>query len=194
MNEQLIVISVAVGAMIVFILGLLFVVAKFFVRVKPNEALVATTPRGRIVMRNGGIVLPLLQRGETIDLSMKTVRIERRGIHALLTKDDERVEVDVVMALRINQTSEDILKVAERVGCEKTYDPKTVEELFKAPFTSAIVEVVRQLTVREVESKRSETQDQILQVLGKDLQGYIVESVAIDRVERAGLESAGPFR
>lgn len=194
MNEQLIMMSVAIGAMVVIAVGALIMIKKLFVRVKPNEALIVSTPQGKRVLLTGGVVLPIIHAAEPIDLSLKTLRIERRGANALVTHDDERVEVDVVIALRVNKTTEDMIKVAEQIGCAKTYEQKTVEDLFSATFTSAIIEVVRYFTRRDLDRNRSEAADRILDVIGKDLQGYVVELVSLERVGEANMESAGPFR
>jgi uncharacterized membrane protein YqiK len=194
MNEQLMIISAAVGAMVIIVFGMLVMVKSFFVRVKPNEALIVTTTRGRVVFRTGGVVFPIVQSAEPIDLSIKTLRLERRGANALLTKDDARVVVDIVVTMRINETVEDMLKAAERVGCKKTYEQKTLEDLFTASFTSAVLEVVRYFTANDLDRNRSEAEDKILQVIGNDLQGYVIEKLALERVATANMESAGPFR
>jgi uncharacterized membrane protein YqiK len=194
MNEQLMIISAAVGAMFIIMIGMLVMFKSFFVRVKPNEALIVTTPNGKRVFPTGGMVFPIMQSAEPIDLSIKTLRIERRAANALLTKDDERVEVDIVVTMRVNQTNEDMLKVAERIGCAKTYEQKTIEDLFTASFTSAVLEVVRYFTANDLDRNRSEAEDKILQVIGSDLQGYVIEKLALERVAKANMESAGPFR
>jgi uncharacterized membrane protein YqiK len=194
MNEQLMVMSAAAGAVIIIMIGMLVMFKSFFVRVKPNEALIVTTPNGKRVFPNGGMVFPIVQSAERIDLSIKTLRIKRHGANALVTKDDERVEIDIVVTLRINQTVDDMLKVAERIGCAKTYEQKTIEDLFTASFTSAILEVVRYFTAKDLERNRGEAEDKILQVIGNDLQGYVIEKLALEGVAKANMESAGPFR
>lgn len=194
MNEQIVIIAVALAAMVVIGLGVLALVKAFFVRVKPNEALVVTTTQGRRVLLTGGIVFPIVQSAEPIDLSLKTLRIERRGPNALVTHDEQRVDVDVVVTLRVNTNVEDMLKAAERIGCAKTYDPKAIEDLFSPSFTSAILGVVRHFTAKELERDRSDVEAKILQVIGTDLEGYVIDTLSLGRIEPASVESAGPFR
>lgn len=194
MNEQLVMILAAASTLFVVVLGALLLVAKCYRRVLPGKALVLTTPRGIVVRRGGTIVLPILHHADEIDLTVVPIRIERRKEAALLTRDQQRAEIDTTFLLRVANTDDDILKVANSVGCARATNLTELTSLFGAKFTSALVTVVCHLSFDELVTKRADLQDKIMDVIGRDLNGYTLDDLAIDRVERAPEGHDGPFR
>jgi uncharacterized membrane protein YqiK len=195
MSQALIVPLVAVFAVLVWAGGFLLIFAKCFRRVKPHEAiLVSGTGREPRVVRNGGVmVFPIIHTAETVDLSKKILRLTRRGRDALLTKDD-RVELDVVITLRVNDTSDDILKAAQRVGAERSYRSDAIQELFGPRILSAVASVASETRVDQILSERAYLESRIFEAIGKDLDGFVIDSLSLERVERAAAEHVGPFR
>jgi uncharacterized membrane protein YqiK len=194
MNEGLIVILVAVGAMIIMVAGILVLVARFYRRVGASEALVVTMQRGTHVMRNGGLVFPFLQTAEIIDLTAKTIACSCMGRHALGTRDGIRIDVEASFVLRVADTREDILAAAKEIGAARIRDSKGLEELFGARFARAIADVVGSLSIEEIEKHRDRFEDEVTKVASEDLHGMVIDRVAIARVEPTPPETAGPFR
>ena len=83
----------------------------------------------------GGVVIPVLHRSEVMNISVKTVEIDRRGKEGLICKDNIRADIRVSFFVKVNKTQEDVLKVAQSIGCSRASDPKTLEELFVAKFS-----------------------------------------------------------
>ena len=90
--------------------------------------------------------------------------------------------------MRVNKTSEDVLKVAQAIGCRRASDPMTLEELFNAKFSEALKTVGKQLDFEDLYKERDSFRDKIIEVIGKDLNGYVLEDAAIDYLEQTPLE------
>ena len=94
--------------------------------------------------------------------------------------------------MRVNKTAEDVIKVAQAIGSARASDQETLQELFNAKFSEALKTVGKQLDFVDLYTKRDEFRDQIIQVIGTDLNGYILEDAAIDYLEQTPIDSARP--
>lgn len=131
---------ILVGAGFLFLLVLLSMFNKFLIKAEPGQALVKTgfgTARPKIYL-SSSFVLPLLHRINTIDLTVKTVRIDRRKEESLSCADGIRAEVAVDFYIKINSLEEDIRHVASTIGCERATDTEALRELFEAKFADAL--------------------------------------------------------
>ena len=121
MTEQLIPIVVAVVAGFVLLLGTLAMVARFYRQVEQGRALIVNTMRHEpVVAFTGAIVVPIINRAEVMDLSVKTIDIDRRGKEGLICNDNIRADINVTFFVRVNKTRDDVLKVAQSLGCADT--------------------------------------------------------------------------
>src|SRR5690606_21234481 len=125
-------------------------------------------------------------------ISVKTLDIDRRGKEGLICQDNIRADIRVTFFVRVNKTTEDVLKVAQAIGCARASDPRTLETLFVAKFSEALKTVGKRLQFEELYTKRDEFRDQIIQVIGKDLNGYVLEDAAIDYLEQTPVEALDP--
>src|SRR5690606_36091694 len=65
----------------------------------------------------------------------------------------------------------------------------TLEQLFIAKFAEAFKTVGKQLDFEELYTKRHAFKEQIMAVIGQDLNGYILDDAAIDYLEQTPIES-----
>jgi uncharacterized membrane protein YqiK len=65
-----------------------------------------------------------MHRAEVMDISVKTIEIDRRGKEGLICKDNIRADIKVTFFVRVNKTTEDVLKVAQSIGCVRASDQK----------------------------------------------------------------------
>jgi uncharacterized membrane protein YqiK len=187
--EVLTLIACIVGAVVLFIGGLGFVVARFYRQVNQGQALIVNNLKTEpIVTFTGATVLPIINRAETMDISLKTMELERRGKEGLICKDNIRADIKVTFFVRVNKTRDDVLKVAQSIGCARASDQRTLEELFTAKFSEALKTVGKRLEFVELYDKRDEFKDEIIKVIGQDLNGYVLEDAAIDFLEQTPLE------
>lgn len=182
-----------IGTVFLFLLGFLVVMAKFYRKVEQGKALIVNSTKAEPeVTFTGKVVIPILHKAEVMDISVKTIEIDRRGKEGLICRDNIRADIKVTFFVRVNKTREDVIKVAQAIGCVRGSDQKTLEELFNAKFSEALKTVGKQLDFVDLYTKRDEFRDQIVQVIGRDLNGYVLEDAAIDFLEQTPLASLDP--
>ena len=179
-----------VVVVIAFLLfGLLALLARFYRQVDQGRALVVNTMRSEpVVAFTGAIVYPVINRAEVMDLSVKTIDIDRRGKEGLICNDNIRADINVTFFIRVNKTVDDVLKVAQSIGCQRASDASALSELFTAKFAEALKTVGKHFNFDELYTKRDAFKDKIIEVIGKDLNGFILDDAAIDYLEQTPLE------
>lgn len=176
--------AVAVVAILVVIAAVGLLVARLFHKVEQGKALVVSTMRDVQVTFTGQVVLPVVHKAEVMDISVKTIEIERRGGEGLICQDNIRADIKVAFFVKVNKTAEDVIKVAQSIGCVRASDQITLDELFNAKFSEALKTVGKQLDFVDLYTKRQDFRDRIIQVIGTDLNGYVLEDAAIDFLEQ----------
>ncbi|MEE8583334.1 MAG: flotillin family protein [Acidobacteriota bacterium] len=176
-------------------LGMMSFVMRMFRKVEQGKALIVgglgrEEPR---VYFTGGFVLPVIHKPEVMDISVKTIEIDRRGKDGLICQDNIRADIKVTFFVRVNKTKEDVIKVAQAIGCARASDQQTLEELFNAKFSEALKTVGKGLDFVDLYTKRDQFRDQIIEVIGTDLNGYSLEDAAIDFLEQTPLSSLDEY-
>ncbi len=182
--------------LLVFALVLFSMISKFFVKAEAGEALVKTgfglaTPG---VSLSSAFVIPLIHRVDTLDLTVKTVRIVRREHESLSCADGIRAEVEVDFYIKINPMEDDIQHVAATIGCDRASNIAILRELFEAKFADALKTAGAKLQFDQLYHNRRAFRDEILAALGEDgdqeivLNGYKLDDVAIQYLEQLPLE------
>ncbi len=180
---SLIVIVIVVGG------GVLFMVSRFYRKVDQGRALIINKMKDEPdVTFTGGVVLPVFHRAEVMDISVKTIEIARAGTDGLICADNIRADIKVTFFVRVNKTVQDVLKVAQSIGCTRASDQQTLEELFVAKFSEALKTVGKKLEFEQLYTQRDDFKDQIIGVIGRDLNGYALEDAAIDYLEQTPLD------
>jgi uncharacterized membrane protein YqiK len=177
-------ILIAGGVALVVLLILLIAISRLFHKVEQGKALIVSKVRNVHVTFTGAVVLPVLHKAETMDISVKTIEIERTGQEGLICQDNIRADIRITFFVRVNKTSEDVIKVAQAIGTQRASDQGTLQELFNAKFSEALKTVGKHLDFVDLYTKRNEFRDRILAVIGTDLNGYSLEDAAIDYLEQ----------
>ncbi|MBK1886793.1 flotillin family protein [Marinobacter sp. DY40_1A1] len=182
-----------VGVVVLLILGVLTLFKAFYRKVDQGQALIVNdlspTPK---VYFTGAMVLPVIHRAETMKISVITLELNRTGKEGLICKDNLRADITVAFYLRVNETSEDVLRVAKSVGVGRASDRNAVNELFNAKFSEALKTVGKKLEFMQLFEERQHFRDSIIETIGEDLNGYILEDVAIDYLEQTPKTSLDP--
>ena len=169
----------------IILIGALIVFASMYRKVDQGQAMIVNTLSSEPkVTFTGSLVIPVLHRVEKMAISLKTVEINRRGGEGLICKDNIRADIVVTFFVRVNKTREDVLKVAQAIGCERATDQETVEELFSAKFSEALKTVGKRMDFEDLYRERNHFRDEIIEVIGQDLNGYVLEDAAIDYLEQ----------
>lgn len=178
---------------IFLVIALLTIASKFYVKVAPDEAIVKTGMGGMSVIIDGGkLVWPVVHRYEKMDLTLKSFEISREGSEGLICKDNIRADIKTVFFIRVDKTVDEIKEVAQSIGCKRASQLDTLRELFDAKFSEALKTVGKQFEFVELYDKRDKFKDEILKVIGTDLNGYRLDDCAIDYLEQTRLELLNP--
>lgn len=191
--DVLIIVGVVVVLAFVFIMAALLMLKAFYFKVEQGKALIINGVSKIAVRFDGGFVWPVINKKELMRISLITLEVDRRGKEGLICADNMRADITVAFYLRVNETEEDVLKVAKSVGVERASDKVAVNELFNAKFSEALKTVGKQIDFVKLFENRSEFRDSIVQEIGNDLNGYVLEDVAIDYLEqtpKASLDSS----
>lgn len=184
---------IAIGVLLVLALGLIGVVKAFYVKVPQGTALivndVSSTPK---VHFTGALVIPVLYKAEQMQIKLINLDVDRRGKEGLICKDNMRADIKVSFYLRVNEQPADVLKVAKTVGAERASDRNAVDELFNAKFSEALKTVGKRFDFVDLFDNRQAFRDAIIEVIGKDLNGYVLEDVAIDYLEQTKKSDMDP--
>jgi len=184
-NMGIVILIVAV----VVIFGLLALVASFYKKVAQGQALVRTGAGGtKVAYDSGMLVVPIAHMVETMDLSVKTIEIARLQGEGLICKDNMRADIKVVFFVRVNQEVADIKKVAQTIGTERASDPEVLHKLFEAKFSEALKTVGKRFEFVELYDNRDKFKQEIIDTIGSDLNGYVLDDAAIDFLEQTGIE------
>lgn len=176
--------AVVAGVALLIVVGLLIMVIKCYRKVLLGQALIRNGMGGTKVSFSGTFVIPIVHQCEYMDISVKRIEIDRRALQGLICKDNLRADIVVAFFVRVNNTVEDVIKVAQSLGCERASDRQALIELFDAKFSEALKTVGKQFDFSELYTNRVSFREQILDVIGTDLSGYVLEDAAIDYLEQ----------
>ncbi|HEX7990017.1 MAG TPA: hypothetical protein VF513_07630, partial [Stenotrophomonas sp.] len=176
---------IGVAALLVFFLGLAGLFKAFYKKVDQGTALIVNDMSAQPKVHfTGALIIPVLYRAEHMKISLITLQVDRRGKEGLICRDNMRADITVAFYLRVNETQADVLRVAKAIGADRASDKNAVDDLFNAKFSEALKTVGKKFDFTQLFEKRQEFRDEIIAVIGNDLNGYALEDVAIDYLEQ----------
>ncbi|TWO70848.1 hypothetical protein FN976_12840 [Caenimonas sedimenti] len=181
-------ILISAGVLVVLAFVLLAMFAKFYRKIEQGHALIVNTMRSEpTVTFTGCMVYPIIHKAELMEISLKTIEIDRSGNEGLICRDNIRADIKVKFFVRVNKTAEDVLKVAQNVGCVRASHHEALEDLFSAKFSEALKTVGKSMDFVDLYQARDNFRDEIIRQIGDDLSGYVLEDAAIDFLEQTPL-------
>lgn len=178
---------ITLAVIIIACLGLIFWILSMYKKTVQGIVILRTGYGGTKVFFNAGIVIPVIHRQENMDISVKKLEIAREGKDGLICKDNMRADIQVAFFIRVNKSVDDIINVAQTIGCQRASDISTLRELFEAKFSEALKTVGKKFDFTELYEARSEFRNEILNIIGTDLNGYVLDDCAIDYLEQTSL-------
>jgi uncharacterized membrane protein YqiK len=176
---------IGLGGLLVLLIGIAGLFKAFYKKVDQGTALIVNDLSSQPKVRfTGALIIPVLYRAELMKISLITLQIDRRGKEGLICRDNMRADIAVAFYLRVNETQADVLRVAKSLGADRASDKHAVDELFNAKFSEALKTVGKKFEFTDLFEKRQEFRDEIIKVIGNDLNGYVLEDVAIDYLEQ----------
>ncbi|MFP9098603.1 flotillin family protein [Flavobacterium sp. RHBU_24] len=174
-------------ALIIVTIGLLVWIVSMYKKIIQGKVIVRTGAGGTKVFFNAGLVVPVLHKMEIMDISVKKLDVFRTGANGLICKDNIRADIKVTFFIKINKSTLDIINVAQTIGCERASEIDVLRELFDAKFSEALKTVGKKFDFVELYEARSEFREEIIAIIGTDLNGYILDDCAIDDLEQTPL-------
>ena len=161
-------------------------IAKLYRKASANMAFVRTGMGGVRVIRDGGtIVLPVIHHVIPVSLETMRLNVERRGPHALITRDNLRVDLSAEFYIKVEANSDHILQAARSLG-GKNAQLDGVSELVQEKLVSALRTVAATKELVELHSKRDEFASAVQEIVTHDLasNGLTLESVTISSLDQ----------
>jgi uncharacterized membrane protein YqiK len=174
-------------AIIVVFIGVLVWIISMYKKTIQGKVIVRTGAGGTKVFFNAGLIVPVLHKMEIMDISVKKLDVERTGVNGLICKDNIRADIKVTFFIKINKSTADIINVAQTIGCERASEIDVLRQLFDAKFSEALKTVGKKFDFIELYEARSEFREEIISIIGTDLNGYILDDCAIDDLEQTSL-------
>ena len=182
------IIGIGLGVILFLIIVYFAIIAMFYKKVHQGQALVRTGFGGTKVATDKGLyVVPVFHRVEVMDISVKKIQIERLATEGLICKDNMRADIKVAFFVRVNNEVDLIKKVAQTIGVQRASRQETLEELFEAKFSEALKTVGKKFDFILLYEARREFRDEIVDIIGIDLNGYTLEDCAIDYLEQTAV-------
>ncbi|MBB6464024.1 flotillin family protein [Flammeovirga kamogawensis] len=190
MDSQMLLAVMGIVAVLIF--GTLGSIISFYKKVPQGKALVRTGMGGLRVITQGGLVIPIIHKAERMDVSLKSIEISREGKQGLICQDNLRADIRVVFFIRVNNQEEDIATVAQTVGCERASDTELLFSLFEAKFSEALKTIGKRFDFIELYTSREKMKQEVIDIIGTDLNGYVLDDCAIDYLEQTKIEYLDP--
>src|SRR3954471_1657228 len=180
-----IIISIAgVGVLIVTLVML--VISKLYRKASANMAFVRTGMGGAKPIKDGGtLVIPVVHQVIPVSLETMRLNVERRGAHALITKDNLRVDLSAEFYIKVQANTDDIIQAARSLG-GRNVQPDMVSELVQEKLVSALRTVAATKELVELHAKRDEFANAVQAICTHDLasNGLTLESVTISSLDQ----------
>ena len=174
------------GAFIAAISGIAALVSRFYQKASANMAFVRTGSGGAVVIKDGGkLVFPVLHQVIPVSLETMRLNVERRGAHALITKDNLRVDLSAEFYIKVQANQEDILQAARSLG-KRNVQAEAVSEIVQEKLVSALRTVAATKELVELHAKRDEFASAVQAIVIHDLahNGLTLESVTISSLDQ----------
>ncbi len=167
--------------LVILIVGIGFVLAKFYQRAGADEALVRTGSGGERVVIGGGVtVLPVMHQVMRVSLKSVALMVAREGRNALVTADKIKANVTTELYVKVEPTKDDVLAAARSFGV-RNLEANAVRELVEGKLTDALRSVAANQRFQDLHKNRKEFAEHVQRTLSEELKknGLTLESVAI---------------
>lgn len=164
------------------------VLATWYKKVAPGQALISTGGGETLVSFESRLIMPWQPQAVLLDMTTKRMDIDLIKENAIVLKDGTAVDLKTVFFVSISKNEEDIIMVVNSIGAEKATKSETLHEVLLPKFLEAIRATAKMdfcATYTDFAQHTSEFKTQILEQIERDINGYIVEAIAIAYFEKS---------
>lgn len=175
-----------IGLVVVVIgVAIALLILKSLVIAKPTQAIVRYGAGGSIVSFDRSIVIPFLHQHEFVTIVCQKLRYERSGEWALRFKCGTRAELVADLCVRVNKKPADIRRAAQFCGTKTINDPASLREHFSSMFNDSLETVAGKFIFEEFRSGKDNFRELLLEHIGNDLSGLVLEDVCLHHLQEA---------
>ncbi len=183
--------NVLVWTLIVLIALVILVAifAKFFQRATQEVSLVKTGFGGRkVIMDKGTIAIPWFHEVSKVNMQTLRLEVQRGGESALITKDRMRVDIGAEFYVSVVPSTDGISRAAQTLG-NRTFNPDQLRELIEGKLVDSLRSVAARFTMDELHENRSAFVSEVRESLADSMASNGLE---LDSVSLTGLDQT-PF-
>lgn len=180
----------AAGAVVLLLIMVGIILARFYKRASADEAIVRTGKGGPRVVIGGGILcLPVLHQIMRVSLKTVTLTVERRGGQALVTDDKIKACCTMELYIKVDNTEDAILKAAQSFGANNV-EANILKDIVEGKLTDALRGVAANKKFAELHAKREEFAEAVKEALSTELEknGLKLESTSLTQLSQLPIE------
>ena len=169
--------------LIIILIGAVGLYQLLFIKI-PKDSVLIINDMGQEpkIHFSGPVYCPLIYKKTFIKIKLISFKIELNNNKNLVFKDNEQANICVIFNLKVNETSEDVLKAVKAMGVKRISNQKAVSEFFDARFIEALRKVAEQTELVNLLQNQADFLDGIINTIGSDLNGYVLKEVIINHV------------
>ncbi len=122
---------------------------------------------------------------DELDITMKRLDVDFTGDRAVACKDGTRAEIQAAFFVRVTPDETSIKRLVEQHGVDGAASQETFERLFATRFRDAIKGACRRRDFAAIAADREAFADRIVAGIGTDLDGYLLERLAVNQFTQA---------
>jgi uncharacterized membrane protein YqiK len=174
---------IAVAVALVCVGGFLLVQRRLMRAVPPGNALVITPPSGGPSVRFTNTLVMPGSCATLVDITVKLLKVEREKTNPLRSRDDGRLRGVFTFYLRVSKTEDGVLHATQALG-ENPTEPAKLRATFLPKLDEALDTVAAMMTADDLLQQRQLFKDEVLKIIGVDLNGLCLDDMAIDELVR----------
>lgn len=180
MPTQLIVLIIS--AVFLQIVGVTLLFYKFLKIAPQGFVLIRSGQGGTLVAFDKLMVFPAFHKLDYLDIRNKYLDIVCENEHGVICHDNCRVNLRLRFTLQVSPSEQSILQVAQSLGCERAGQIEVLQGLFDVKFLEAIKAVTWEFDYRDLLKHRDEYKHQLLNVIGQDLNGFVLHNCSVTHI------------
>mgnify|MGYP003673970456 FL=1 len=147
----------------------------------------------KVVISGGALVLPIVHNVTKVGMNTLRLEVRRAAEKALITRNRMRIDVVCEFYLRVGPNVESVSIAAQTLG-RRTLDAENMKDLVQGRLTDALSSVAAQMTMDEIQDKRSEYVKAVKTLVEEALSmnGLELEAVSLTGLDQASMEYFNP--
>ena len=156
----------AIG-IIIGILLIITIILSMWKKVPQDKAAVITGLKKRVITGGGGMVIPLLERIDTISLESMKLDVKTNGA---MTSQGVPINTDGVAVIKVRNDKASILAAIEQFNASKeSQTVQIISDVSREVLEGKLREIISKLTVEEIYNDRESFGAKVHEVAGTDL-------------------------